>query len=114
MVNVLRGCLITVLQIENMGRDTLNRVLIRFPSGIIVPGLIRGKKSLLIGFIPKFCFNSVRVCIIKKERTNPYNMYRDMMLGKKVNNITVSKRYDTFIFNNDDTSGLFEVYKVVG
>lgn len=37
-----------------------------------------------------------------------------MVLGKKVNNITVSKRYDTFIFNNDDTSGLFEVYKVVG
>lgn len=40
-------------------------------------------------------------------------MYRDMILGKKVDNTTVSKRYDTFIFNNDDTSGLFEVYKVL-
>lgn len=45
---------------------------------------------------------------------NPYNMYRDMILGKKVDNTIVSKRYDTFIFNNEDTSGLFEVYKVVG
>lgn len=109
-----------VLQIENIGKDTLDRVLSRFPlyglpsGSSIVPGLIRGKKSLLVGFVPKFCLNKARVCIIKKERTNPYNMYRDMILGKKVDSTTVSKRYDTFIFNNDDTSGLFEVYKVVG
>lgn len=109
-----------VLQIEKIGEDTFDRVVYRFPlcgfptgSGI-VPGLIRGKKSLLVGFVPKFCLNKARVCIIKKERTNPYNMYRDMILGKKVDNTTVSKRYDTFIFNNDDTSGLFEVYKVLG
>lgn len=106
-----------VLQIENIGKDTLDRVLSRFPlyglpsGSSIVPGLIKGKKSLLVGFVPKFCLNRARVCIIKKERTNPYNMYRDMILGK---NTTVSKRYDTFIFNNDDTSGLFEVYKVLG
>lgn len=109
-----------VLQIEKIGEDTFDRVVYRFPlcgfpsgSGI-VPGLIRGKKSLLVGFVPKFCLNKARVCIIKKERTNPYNMYRDMILGKNVDNTTVSKRYDTFIFNNDDTSGLFEVYKVLG
>lgn len=109
-----------VLQIEKIGKDTFDRVVYRFPlwgfptCSSIVPGLIRGKKSLLVGFIPKLYQNKVRVCIIKKERTNPYNMYRDMILGKKVDNTIVSKRYDTFIFNNEDTSGLFEVYKVVG
>ena len=103
-----------VLQIEKIGIDTFDRVLCRFQPGCsIVPGLIRGKKSLLVGFVPNICLNSVRVCIIKKERTKPYNMYRDMMLGKKVDNVTVSKKYDTFIFN-DDNSGLFEVYKIVG
>lgn len=103
-----------VLQIEKIGMDTFDRVLYRFQPGCgVVPGLIRGKKSLLVGFVPNICLNSVRVCIIKKERTKPYNMYRDMMLGKKVDNVTVSKKYDTFIFN-DDTSGLFEVYKIVG
>jgi hypothetical protein len=109
-----------VLQIEKIGKDTFDRVVYRFPlcgfptgSGI-VPGLIRGKKSLLVGFVPKLYQNSARVCIIKKEKINPYNMYRDMVLGKKVDNIAVSKKYDTFIFNIKDTSGLFEVYKVVG
>jgi hypothetical protein len=108
-----------VLQIEKIGKDTFDRVVYRFPlcgfptgSGI-VPGLIRGKKSLLVGFVPKFCLNKARVCIVKKEKTNQYNMYRDMVLGKKVEDIIVSKKYDTFIFNNEDTSGLFEVYKVV-
>lgn len=112
-----------VLKIEKIGRDTFDRVVYRFPlcgfptgSGI-VPGLIRGKKSLLVGFVPKLYQSSVRVCIIKKERTNPFNMYRDMVLGKKVDSITVSKKYDTFIFNifnNEGISGLFDVYKVVG
>lgn len=102
-----------VLQIEKIGIDTFDRVLCRFQPGCgIVPGLIRGKKSLSVGFVPNIFQNSVRVCIIKRERTSPYNMCRDMMLGKKVDNITVSKRYDTFKFE-DDTSGLFEVYKVV-
>lgn len=109
-----------VLQIEKIGKDTFDRVVYRFPlcgfptgSGI-VPGLIRGKKSLLVGFVPKFCLNKARVCIVKKEKIDPYNMYRDMVLGKKVEDTIVSKKYDTFIFNNEDTSGLFEVYKVVG
>lgn len=108
-----------VLQIEKIGTDTFDRVLSRFPlygfpsGSSVVPGLIRGKKSLLVGFVPKFCLNKARVCIVKKERTNPYNMYRDMVLGKKVDDTTVSKKYDTFIFNNEDISGLFEVYKVV-
>lgn len=103
-----------VLQIEKIGVDTFDRVLYRFQPGYgVVSGVIRGKKSLLVGFAPNICLNLVRVCIIKRERTSPYNMCRDMMLGKKVDNITVSKKYDTFIFN-DDTSGLFEVYKIVG
>lgn len=52
-----------VLQIEKIGKDTFDRVVYRFPlwgfptgSGI-VPGLIRGKKSLLVGFVPEFCLN---------------------------------------------------------
>lgn len=112
-----------VLQIEKIGTDTFDRVLSRFPlygfpaGSSVVPGLIRGKNSLLIGFVPKLYQSSARVCIVKKERTNPFNMYRDMVLGKKVNSITVSKKYDTFIFNifnNEGISGLFDVYKVVG
>lgn len=95
--------------ITKVGSSTLNRLDKRVPKAV---GTIRGRKAVICGVITeRIVFN---VCIESYNKVEPWKQYRDMVMGKRPQSVETSKRFDEFKVSDTPTTGVYDVYEVVG
>ena len=100
-----------IAHIERINTNTFLRVKQSYPSKKkILTGTLGGRKTIILGLKPKKGMKQVRVSVINTDNESSYVQYKNKVLG--LGNLPDEVKGGTFVLNND-TSGIFDVYKFV-
>lgn len=100
-----------IAHIERINTNTFIRVKQSFPSKKkILTGTLGGRKTIILGLKPKKGMKQVRVSVVNADNVSSYTKYKNKVLG--LCDLSDEVKDGIFVLNND-TSGIFDVYKFV-